>query len=213
VLSAREVNFELQIAGDGPVRPALARQIQALEDNVRDRVKLTGLIPYEKMPEVWTRSDICVLVSGYEGTSVAMLEGMAHGCVPVVTQVSGTREVIEPGVNGFTVKVGELVEMANVIVELAANRYKLAEIGYQAYTSTLNRYSYDRYMDWFLAYTKELEGQIPQMWPGDRPLLAFQTTRYSRRLFKILKQHGHDRYGTTWVIVRRLRKLKQALGA
>jgi hypothetical protein len=68
-------------------------------------------------------------------------------------------------------------------------------------------------MDWFLAFTKELEGQIPQMWPGDRPLLAFQTTRYSRRLFKILKQLGLDRYGTTWVIVRRLRKLKQALGA
>jgi len=212
-LSTREVNFELRIAGEGPVRPALARQIQALDDSVRDRVKLTGLIPYEKMPEAWTRSDICVLVSGYEGTSVAMLEGMAHGCVPVVTQVSGTREVIEPGVNGFAVKVGDLAEMADVITKLATNRGKLTEVGYQAYTTILNRYSYDRYVDWFLAFTKDLERQIPRMWPGDRPLLAFQTTRYSRHLLNILKQLGLDRYGTTWVIVRRLRKLKQALGA
>jgi glycosyltransferase involved in cell wall biosynthesis len=211
-LSAKKVEFELRIAGDGPVRPALERQIQALENGIRNRVKLTGLVPYEKMPEAWTRSDICVLVSGYEGTSVAMLEGMAYGCVPVVTQVSGTREVIEPGVNGFTVKVGELAEMADVIADLATNRGKLAYVGYQAYATILNRYSYDRYVDWFLAFTKDLDGQIPRMWPGDRPLLAFQTTRYSRRLLNILKQLRLDRYGTTWVIVRRLRKLKQALG-
>lgn len=212
-LSARKVNFELWIAGDGPVRPALARQIQTLENGIRNRVKLTGLIPYDKMPEAWARSDICVLVSGYEGTSVAMLEGMAHGCVPVVTQVSGTREVIEPGVNGFTVRVGELAEMADLVADLAANRHRLAEVGYHAYTTTLNRYSYELYVDWFLAFIKDLERQVPRIWPSNQPLLAFQTTRYSRRLFNILKQLGLDRYGTTWMIVRRLRKLKQALGA
>jgi glycosyltransferase involved in cell wall biosynthesis len=210
-LSARKVDFELRIAGDGRVKPALVRQIQSLENGIRRRVKLLGRLPYEKMPEAWTSSDICILVSGYEGTSVAMLEGMAYGCVPVVTRVSGTREVIKPGVNGFTVEVGNLAEMAEIIAILGQDRDKLSDIGYQAYSTALSRYSNERYLDWFIAFTENLNGQKPRVWPGDRPLLTFQTARYSRRLFTILKQLKLDRYKTTWMIVRRLRKLKQDL--
>jgi len=59
------------------------------------------MCPYQ-VQKLWQTADVCVLVSEYEGTSVSMLEAMAAGCVPVVTKVSGTADVIQPGINGFT---------------------------------------------------------------------------------------------------------------
>ena len=52
--------------------------------------------------------DIYLNFSEYEGTSLTMLEAMASGCVPVVTDVSGVSDFIEDGVNGLVSDIGDL---------------------------------------------------------------------------------------------------------
>jgi glycosyltransferase involved in cell wall biosynthesis len=123
------------------------------------------------MLDVWRSADICVLVSEYEGTSIAMLEAMACGCVPVVTHVSGTSAVIAPGENGYFVDVGDVVEMARIIQRLAAGRSELARLGVNAHRTIRDRFSFPAYVDWFLAMANEAWERPPRPWPAMRALL------------------------------------------
>jgi glycosyltransferase involved in cell wall biosynthesis len=173
-LAAGGVNFELRIVGDGPQKANLSEHIAGLDDEVRRRVKLVGNLPVDEMPAMWQSSDVSVLVSEYEGTSISMLEAMANGCVPVVTQVSGASAVIVPGVNGFMTQVGNLDEMVQVLRTLDRDRTKLEQLGAQAKTTIVERYSYEDYVQWFLTVVENAWQMLPRPWPAERPILPRQ---------------------------------------
>jgi glycosyltransferase involved in cell wall biosynthesis len=82
VLAARGVPFRLRIVGDGPDRAALCARAPAL-GATGEHVSVETGVPPDRVPELLRAADVCLLVSAYEGTSLFMLEGMAHGCVPV----------------------------------------------------------------------------------------------------------------------------------
>jgi hypothetical protein len=106
-LEARSVPYYLRIAGSGPEEAGLRErgdELAALTG--RRSIEFLGRVPHSDMAAVWQATDVCLLVSNYEGTSVAMLEAMANGSVPVVTDVSGTKAVVAHGENGFTFPVG-----------------------------------------------------------------------------------------------------------
>lgn len=93
------IEHELRIAGDGP---ELSRIIDAARSR-RSMVMLGRLAP-PALREEMELCDLFVLASRHEGLSVAMLEAMASGCVPVVTRVaSGADDAITHGVNGVLV--------------------------------------------------------------------------------------------------------------
>jgi glycosyltransferase involved in cell wall biosynthesis len=170
ILDREGVDFRLSIVGSGMDEEGLAERVRALPEPARRRVRLRGLLPIDAMMDVWLSGDVCVLVSEYEGTSITMLEAMGCGCVPVVTDVSGTAAVIRPGENGFAVPVGDLDAMARVLKELASNRSRLASLGAAA-RATVEPWSFDAYVQWFLALAQEAWREPPRWWPADRGLL------------------------------------------
>ncbi len=96
-LSRSDCEHKLTIMGDGPY---------AEELNIRSRRAITrrdAELP-EAMSRVFSGHDIFVLPSRAEGLSLAMLEAMLCGCIPVVTNVrSGPGQVIRSGENGILV--------------------------------------------------------------------------------------------------------------
>lgn len=56
---------------------------------------------------------------GAEGLSLALLEAMAAGACPVVTRISGNRDVIQSGVNGLLVTPGDEADLAEKILSVA----------------------------------------------------------------------------------------------
>lgn len=194
VLADRGVDFTLDIVGagvdEGRLRDAVARSPEA----VQRRVRFLGRVAPAAMPALWQDVDVAVLVSEYEGISIAMLEAMAGGCVPVVTRVSGTRDAILEGRTGCTVPVGDMVAMADAITGLASDRDRLATMGRQAHARVLDRFTVDDYTQWFLALVDEAWSLPPRAWPDDRPSLiepppepataaATPYVRYSLRRF------------------------------
>jgi glycosyltransferase involved in cell wall biosynthesis len=166
-LARRKVSFTLSIVGDGPEKSALQRRLAALSDAARAAVTLLPPLPPSMMPEVLQRHDVCVLASEFEGTSIFMLEGMANGCVPVVTQVSGTPAMVRDRINGFTVPVGHVSAMADRIAMLAADRDMLAGTGAQA-RGTIQAHSLERYVEWFEHLTDTLWHEPPRVWASRR---------------------------------------------
>jgi glycosyltransferase involved in cell wall biosynthesis len=170
-LGARDVDFRFRIIGDGGYKRTLEQEILSLPPAIRDRVSVEGMLPANDMPGVWRASDVCILVSDSEGTSVSMLEAMAEGCVPVVTRVSGTAAVIADGRNGVTVAVGDMEGMAAVLAHLARNRAELDRMSAAAHRTALERYSYRDYVPWFIALCDRIHRGAPRTWPPNKPLI------------------------------------------
>lgn len=89
---------------------------------MEDRVHILGWISPTDMAGFWAKQDIYLNVSESEGMSLSMLEAMACGCVPVVTDVSGVDDVIHNGENGFVVPVDRLIEIADKIEAINNDR-------------------------------------------------------------------------------------------
>jgi glycosyltransferase involved in cell wall biosynthesis len=148
------VPFEFDIVGEGdefdPLRAALAAVAPA------GRVRFHPRVPHAEMPRIWTGHDVFVQVSDFEGTSVSMLEAMAHGLVPVVTAASsGIAGVIHDGANGFVVPVGDMPALARSIARLAMEPGQLARLGRAAHESA-QAYALEPYRDRFVALLDEV---------------------------------------------------------
>lgn len=117
-LLERNVDFELTIIGDGPERHQLEQSIRSIP-GASTRVRFLGLLPNREALQVLSRQDVLLLLSEVEGQPIAMLEAMALGVVPVVSDLAGLREIIVAGENGFLVPVGATTDFASKIEHLA----------------------------------------------------------------------------------------------
>jgi glycosyltransferase involved in cell wall biosynthesis len=123
VILEEESRVKFLIAGNGPEREKLEREAKDL--NVGDRVQFLGQVPHEGMPNLLRQADIYVSTSLSDGTSVSLLEALASGAFPVVTDIPSNREWISDGENGFLVPTGEEKFLARRILEAIRNEVLL----------------------------------------------------------------------------------------
>lgn len=170
-LQRRGVDFQLRIVGEGGYKDWLKADVAKLPGKLQARISIEpGRLPSE-MPAIWRESDVCLLLSDFEGTSVSMLEAMAQGCVPVVTRVSGTAAAIREGVTGYTTLPGDLAAMADVVSALDQRRDQIAAMGREAHRLIVSQYSYDVYLPWFIEQVRRVQAMPPRMWPKQRESL------------------------------------------
>jgi len=93
-LNHRGIPFRALVIGDGELRPALEKLIDKY--GLDSSVHFLGTIDHGKWLEALCASDIFLLPSQYEGISVALLEAMGLGVVPVVAAVGGQAEALTP---------------------------------------------------------------------------------------------------------------------
>ena len=74
-----------------------------------DGLRLTGRV--ERVSEVLRRARVLLLTSDTEGRTLAVLEAMASGAVPVVTDVGDLREALDEGRGGIAVPLEASEEM------------------------------------------------------------------------------------------------------
>jgi glycosyltransferase involved in cell wall biosynthesis len=142
-----KVPFVFDIVGEGdefaPLQQVMRARLPAADVHFHPR------IPHAAMAEKWRNHDIFVQVSDFEGTSVSMLEAMAHGVVPVVTDASsGIAGVIHHNANGFVAPIGDMAAMAEGIRQIAGDLKLLTDAGHEAYR-TAQAYSMDLYANKF----------------------------------------------------------------
>ena len=94
VLARRPEAF-LAIAGDGSLRPALEREARALLP--AGRYEFLGRLSPAELSAWLGRADVYVSASLSDSTSVSLLEAMAAGALPVVTDIEGNREWVAEG--------------------------------------------------------------------------------------------------------------------
>jgi len=126
-LEKNKVNYVMEIAGCGSMQVVLEDYVK--NKGISNKVNFYGLIPSKQMADFWKKQDIYLNLSDFEGTSQAMLEAMSYGVVPVVTDVSGVRDFIIHGKNGYIVELEDIASVAVAIGKLVNNRQDLNEFG------------------------------------------------------------------------------------
>lgn len=149
-LEQKKIDYVFNIAGEGECAEIVSEYIVA--NQLEEKVKLIGRLPKEEMNLFWKNQDVFVNISEYEGTSLSMLEAMSYGCVPVVTDVSGAREFITDGENGYICAVGDLSGVSDCIVELTQNRQKLEAYGKKSREIIAERCNPGRYVDFWIEH-------------------------------------------------------------
>lgn len=93
------VRLRLVIAGEGSARASLERQVH--EMGLGDVVRLPGW--HDNPAELYRSLSAFALTSLSEGMSMSLLEAMASGAPPVVTNVGANAELLGPELSSFVV--------------------------------------------------------------------------------------------------------------
>jgi glycosyltransferase involved in cell wall biosynthesis len=94
---ARDSALRLVVAGDGSRRAELERLAARLLP--AGRVRFVGRLSPEALAQWLARADIYLSASRSDSTSVSLLEAMASGAVPVVSDIAGNREWVSDGMD------------------------------------------------------------------------------------------------------------------
>jgi glycosyltransferase involved in cell wall biosynthesis len=128
------------------------------------QLRWTGLQPIERVLALYREHDVLVMPSRFEGLPVALLEAMAAGVVPVVSDLpSGIPEVVEPGATGYRPPVGDIVGFAEAIAELAHDRERLEAMSRAARRTVADRFDIrERAADYQALYARWRELRRPK---------------------------------------------------
>ncbi len=156
-LERRSVPYQLTVIGEGSeegqLRAAWKRQIE------RGSVIMTGRLSREEMLTEISRNEVFLLVSQFEGMPISLLEAMARGLVPVVSDIpAGIPELVLSGKTGFVAPVGDTKKFAECIATLGSERSLLSTLAEQAYEHILTNGFTDA------AMAEKYEGVISEIW-------------------------------------------------
>lgn len=120
----------LTIYGEGECRSKLQTLAEKL--GISERVCLPGMVT--DVSEKIYRSSIFVLSSNSEGMPNALLEAMCLGipCISTDCPCGGPGELIEDGINGFLIPVGDVEALADRLRMLLSDEETAERIGKQA---------------------------------------------------------------------------------
>ncbi len=154
LLSANQVNYHVDIIGDGPQQSEI---VNGLEKEIKEKkVKLWGWLNKEDVLKKYRQSDVFLLTSAYEGFCIALVEAMANGCCPLVTDIeSGNKDLVVDGVNGFVLPLGDTNAFAKKINELKADPGKLLHLRQEAW-KTGGGYSLDRMTNAYIQFFEKM---------------------------------------------------------
>lgn len=123
-----ERQLNVQIVGDGPEMTALQDQVQRLK--LGDMVNFLG--QQEDVYGFLERSKVFVLCSRSESVSIAMLEAMSRGVVPVTTDVGDLADFVVPGETGYLYNVGDSQALTGHLEQILTQPEDFQRISRQA---------------------------------------------------------------------------------
>lgn len=156
-LDRRNINYILQVVGDGPEMQIVIEKLNPLIQ--KNKVVLSGWKSKSEVITALRSSDVFILTSAFEGFSIALTEAMANGCCPVVTDIkAGNKQLIRNGVNGYLLPVADTDAFVSHLSLLAGNAEKLWSLRQSAFETGI-QYSIERMV---ISYEEDFKKAIEE---------------------------------------------------
>lgn len=116
-LIQKKMPAKLLLVGDGPEMTVVCRLVKDL--GLEDHVLFLG--KQDNLEELYSISDLILLLSEKESFGLVLLEAMACGVPGIGTNVGGIPEVIDDGETGYICELGDIEGVAEKAVELLSD--------------------------------------------------------------------------------------------
>jgi glycosyltransferase involved in cell wall biosynthesis len=123
-LAPRHPALSVAVVGSGPLEAELHTQARRL--GLGDILHFLGF--RDDVDALYARARIFVLPSAYEGLSIAMLEAMASGVTPVVTDVGELGGIVRDGETGRLFAPGDVEALATILEQLLTDHALLSSL-------------------------------------------------------------------------------------
>ncbi|MGA2867210.1 MAG: glycosyltransferase family 4 protein [Verrucomicrobiota bacterium] len=213
-LVASGIPFHWTVAGEGPDRALLESAMKSAAP--AQTVSFPGRIQYGDVPRVLSEHDVFLLASDYEGLPLSLLEAMARGLVPVISELpSGVGEVVDQ-TTGKLVPPDNVPGYAEAIIWLHSHRQEMSRLSRNAREAVRHKFSVAAMTDRWLAVLPPPPAQPllwPERWTVQPILLAKDQWRFSiplrlarrwLRRFSSRKTPGQPRRGEGQELGKRL---------
>lgn len=117
-LRAKRIAFTATMAGDGAKRATVETLARSL--GVADQVRFAGWVGDADLMALLASHDVYVSLSRSDSTSQSLLEAMAAGLVPVVSDIEGNREWVTHRQEGYLVPGDDAEAVSCAVAEIAA---------------------------------------------------------------------------------------------
>jgi glycosyltransferase involved in cell wall biosynthesis len=118
----------------------------------RQSVILVGRVPHEELPDWFNSADFIIAGSYYEGSGVAICEGMSCGCIPVLTDILPFRMMTANGKCGLLFPPGDVAALVTVLIQtLSMNREEERRKTLEQFHSRLSFEAIARHMEAVIA--------------------------------------------------------------
>jgi len=105
---------ELYVAGDGPLRPLVARAVGG------GRVTYVGHVDRAALQRLYSESDVLVLPSRYEVWGLVINEALQHGLAVIATEAVGAvDDLVFDGRNGYVTPTGDVEALREAMARIA----------------------------------------------------------------------------------------------
>ena len=152
-------NIKLLIAGDGPLKSLIEKEIMSLD--IGDKVSMLGAV--NDVREVLQVSNVSVLASRAEAFSMAMLESMSMSVPFISSDVGGMSEAIMHNINGFLFENGDVDALIRILEWCKDNPDELRRMGGKAREDVCSKFSeeamlnkYDQVFSYAVNETKQV---------------------------------------------------------
>ena len=140
-----DIPIKFIMAGIGPEKKKIEELI--LEKQLNAYIDLSGLI-INTVP-VFSKLDIFLMTSEFEGLPVALLEAMSCGCIPVTSMAGGIKNLDFDGF-GYKYECFNAEELAKIIFEYYNNKKRIVEERKKARDFILKHHSLDKFVSDYL---------------------------------------------------------------
>jgi N-acetyl-alpha-D-glucosaminyl L-malate synthase BshA len=108
------VPVKLLLVGDGPEMSIVTKLVDKM--GIKNKVLFLG--KQDNLEELYSISDLMLLLSEKESFGLVALEGMACGVPCIGTNIGGIPEVIKDGENGFICELGDIETIGKKAIQL-----------------------------------------------------------------------------------------------
>lgn len=131
-----------------------------LDESIRfsENIKLSsiGKISQNELANYYHASDIYVSSSQHESFGKVLIEAMAAGLPIVATATTGSKDIIQDGINGFLVPVGDSETLARKILYLLNNPFKAKEMSEKGREIVKEKFNYQKLVEQIIGFWQDL---------------------------------------------------------
>lgn len=136
----KAVGAKLLLVGDGPEMSGIHQQVKDL--HIEHEVLFLG--KRDNLSELYSMSDVKLLMSEKEAFGLVLLEAMACGVPAIGTRIGGIPEIIEPGENGFLVDLGDTDAAADAAIRILTDGELHGRMSEKALETANQRFSSEK---------------------------------------------------------------------